>query len=312
MLKDYVKIARPDHWIKQLFILPGIVFALFLTGEDRLSGTALAISLIFAFISTCFTASSNYVINEWLDADFDRFHPTKKNRPVVADNLSVKWILFEYAVLAVIGLVTGWISGRLVFYMEAFLWLMGIFYNVKPFRTKEIPYLDVISESVNNAIRLLIGWFAVTTACYPPVSVVIGYWMGGAFLMAVKRYAEYRMIGDKELAGSYRKSFRYYTEESLLISSFFYALMSVFFCGVFMIKYKIELVFAIPMFCGLFCYYLKISYKQDSSVQKPEKLYREKGLMAYILVFIILLAVLMLSEISGLSIFIGNELVRIK
>ena len=97
-----------------------------------------------------------------------------------------------------------------------------------------------------------------------------------------------------------------------MISSFFYALMSVFFCGVFMIKYKIELVFAIPMLCGLFCYYLKISYKQDSSVQKPEKLYREKGLMAYILVFIILLAVLMLSEISGLSIFIGNELVRIK
>lgn len=307
MIKDYVKIARPDHWIKQLFIVPGIVFAIFLIGIEGID----PVQIVLAFISTCFTASANYVINEWLDAEFDRFHPTKKNRPVVADNLSVRWIMAEYVLLAVLGMLFGWISGRLVFYMEAFLLIMGILYNVRPFRTKEIPYLDVISESVNNAIRLLIGWFAITGNYYPPVSIVIGYWMGGAFLMAVKRYAEFRMIGDKELAGLYRRSFRYYTEESLLLSSFFYALMSVFFCGIFMIKYKIELIFSIPALCGLFCYYLMLSYKQDSSVQKPEKLYREKGLMLYILFFIILLTVLMLVNIEGLGIFIGTELVGV-
>lgn len=307
MIKDYVKIARPDHWIKQLFIVPGIVFAIFLIGIEGID----PVQIVLAFISTCFTASANYVINEWLDAEFDRFHPTKKNRPVVADNLSVRWIMAEYVLLAVLGMLFGWISGRLVFYMDAFLLIMGILYNVRPFRTKEIPYLDVISESVNNAIRLLIGWFAITGSYYPPVSIVIGYWMGGAFLMAVKRYAEFRMIGDKELAGLYRRSFRYYTEESLLLSSFFYALMSVFFCGIFMIKYKIELIFSIPALCGLFCYYLMLSYKQDSSVQKPEKLYREKGLMLYILFFIILLTVLMLVNIEGLGIFIGTELVGV-
>lgn len=307
MIKDYVKIARPDHWIKQLFIVPGTVFAIFLIGIEGID----PVQIVLAFISTCFTASANYVINEWLDAEFDRFHPTKKNRPVVADNLSVRWIMAEYVLLAVLGMLFGWISGRLVFYMEAFLLIMGILYNVRPFRTKEIPYLDVISESVNNAIRLLIGWFAITGSYYPPVSIVIGYWMGGAFLMAVKRYAEFRMIGDKELAGLYRRSFRYYTEESLLLSSFFYALMSVFFCGIFMIKYKIELIFSIPALCGLFCYYLMLSYKQDSSVQKPEKLYREKGLMLYILFFIILLTVLMLVNIEGLGIFIGTELVGV-
>ncbi len=39
---------------------------------------------------------------------------------------------------------------------------MGVLYNVKPFRTKDIAYLDVLSESINNAIRLLLGWFFVT------------------------------------------------------------------------------------------------------------------------------------------------------
>jgi 4-hydroxybenzoate polyprenyltransferase len=74
---------------------------------------------------------------------------------------------------------------------------MGIFYNVRPFRTKELAYLDVLSESINNAIRLMIGWFIVTPVYLPPVTIVLGYWMGGAFLMATKRFAEYCMINDK-------------------------------------------------------------------------------------------------------------------
>ncbi|MCR5626714.1 MAG: UbiA prenyltransferase family protein [Lachnospiraceae bacterium] len=310
MLKDYIKIARPDHWIKQLFIVPGSVFAWFLVGMGNNEGVL--VRFILAFISTCFVASANYVINEWLDADFDKYHPTKKNRPVVSDNLSVKWILTEYAVLGIAGLVFGYLSCKPVFFMELWLFIMGILYNVRPMRTKEIPYLDVLSESVNNAIRLLIGWFAVTLTFYPPISIVLGYWMSGAFLMAVKRYSEYRMIGDKTTAGLYRKSFKYYSEQSLLISAFFYALMAVFFCGIFLIKYKIELIIAIPLLCGLFCYYLHISYKKDSSVQKPEKLYKEKGLLLYLFVLIVVFIILMFVDINGLQMFLGKDLIPVK
>ena len=192
-------------------------------------------------LSTCFIASANYVINEWLDAEFDKYHPTKKYRPVVTAGLKAKYIYLEYAILTVLGLVCGFFASRYVFYMELWLWVMGIVYNVKPLRTKEIVFVDVLSESINNAIRLLIGWFAVTSAFLPPISIVFGYWMGGAFLMAIKRYAEYRMIGDKTQAGLYRKSFQRYTEHSLLSSAIFYSQLSVFFCGIFLIKYKIEL-----------------------------------------------------------------------
>lgn len=119
--------------------------------------------------------------------------------------------------------------------------------------------------------------------------------------MAAKRYAEYRMFGDKGQAGLYRKSFNYYSEKSLLLSAFFYAMLSVFFCGIFMIKYRIELLLAIPFLCGLFCIYLNICYKPDSSAQRPEKLFREKGLLLYVLFFIILLAALMLVNMPFLN-----------
>jgi 4-hydroxybenzoate polyprenyltransferase len=267
--------------------------------------------LVLGFLATCCIASANYIINEWLDAEFDRFHPTKKDRPVVSAHLKSRYIILEYVVFSLIGLYSGRLVNSMVFLMVLLLWIMGIVYNVRPLRSKEIPYIDVLSESLNNPIRLLIGWFMVTPRFLPPASIVFGYWMGGAFLMAAKRFAEYRMINDRTQAGLYRKSFRHYTEKSLLLSAFFYALLSVFFCGIFMIKYRIELLVAIPFLCGLFCVYLHICYKYDSSAQKPEKLFKEKWLMLYMLLFVMLICFLVLIPLPSLQLFLQRSFIGI-
>ena len=307
----YLKIARFDHWIKQLFIIPGMVFAFVLVkpapgGADG-AGSAGVSRIILGFLATCLVASANYIINEWLDAGFDQYHPTKKDRPVVSVRLKPGVIIAEYVLFAAAGLAAAWFVSRLVFLSETLLFIMGIVYNVPPVRSKEIPYIDVLSESLNNALRLLIGWFIVTPRFLPPISIAAGYWMGGAFLMAAKRFAEYRMIGDKTRAALYRKSFKYYTEKSLLLSALFYALLSVFFCGIFMIKYRIELLIAVPFLCGLFCVYLNLCYKPDSSAQKPEKLFKEKGLLVYVLFFILLIMVLMLFQAPVLRWFLETS-----
>jgi len=299
-IQPYLSIARFDHWIKQLFIIPGMVFAFTLL---KTPDNGLVSRIFLGLIATCCIASANYIINEWLDAGFDKYHPTKKNRPVVCAGLKSRHIIAEYIVFAVIGLLIAWFVSLPVFFSVSALFFMGIVYNVPPIRLKEIPYIDVLSESINNALRLLIGWFIVTNNFLPPVSIVFGYWMGGAFLMAAKRFAEYRMIGDKSTAVLYRKSFKHYSEKTLLLSAFFYAMLSVFFCGIFMIKYRIELLLAIPFLCGLFCVYLNICYKPDSSAQKPEKLFREKGLLLYTLFFIILLVVLIFINLPFLQLF---------
>jgi 4-hydroxybenzoate polyprenyltransferase len=292
-LLPYIKIARFDHWIKQLFVIPGAVFAYFLISPENGEFPVIAFRAALGFISTCVTASANYIINEWLDAGHDAFHPQKKQRPLVTARVNKYAIIAEYLVFASAGLAAAFAASRLIFIFEAALLIMGLAYNVPPLRTKEIPVFDVLTESVNNALRFLIGWFMVTDIHSPPLSIVFGYWMGGAFLMAAKRLAEYRMIDDAAAAGLYRKSFKYYNEKRLLLCCFFYAMVSLFFCGIFLIKYKIELVFAIPFLCGLFCLYLNLCYNDDSSAQKPEKLYREKPLMAYILFLTVFVMVLM-------------------
>lgn len=210
---------RLDHWIKQIFIMPGCVAALFLT-HTALS-TGLLRNLFFGFFATCFIASANYVINEWLDAEFDKYHPTKKYRSVVSEDVDGRIVWAMWGVLTALGIGVALLVNRPFTLMCVWLWVMGLLYNVKPIRTKDIPVVDVLSESINNAIRLLMGWFIVSRISIPPSSLLLGYWMAGAFLMAIKRFAEYRMINDKTVAGNYRKSFRYYTEQSLLGTAFF-------------------------------------------------------------------------------------------
>ncbi len=307
-MKNYIRIARPDHWIKNLFIFPGTLFAMLLVGWQGSWGQ-LAGEAVLCFACTCLIASANYVINEWLDASFDKYHPTKKNRPVVAGNMSGKVVAVEYVVLAAAGLGASWLVNVPFFVCEAWLLVMGVLYNVKPMRTKDVAYLDVLSESVNNAIRLLLGWFFVTDAYLPPITIVLGYWMGGAFLMAIKRFAEYRMIHDKTTASLYRKSFGQYSEQSLLISAFFYAMCSLFLCGIFIIKYKIELLLVVPFLCGLFCFYFHLAFKTDSAVQKPEKLYREKGLLVYMVVLAAVFLLALFIDIPALQVFLDSDII---
>ncbi|MCR5238252.1 MAG: UbiA prenyltransferase family protein [Lachnospiraceae bacterium] len=300
-MKNYIRIARPDHWVKNSFIIPGIAVGFLLAQMPPIS--ELILRFIIGFAATCMIASANYVINEWLDAEFDKYHPTKKYRPVVSENMKFSYVMLEYLILAAAGIGLSCLINKGFLAMEIWLLVMGIIYNVKPMRTKDIPFLDVISESVNNMIRLLLGWFIVTDASVPPGSILLGYWMGGAFLMGIKRFAEYRMIGDPKTAGLYRKSFAAYTEQTLLCSSMFYAFCSTFCMGLFLVKYRIEYVLAMPFLFLLFVYYLYIAFKDDSAVQKPEKLYKEKKLMAFVALIVIIFVVLTIVDIPALRLF---------
>jgi 4-hydroxybenzoate polyprenyltransferase len=280
-LLPYAAIARPDHWFKNVFMGLGVLLAYFYHPEALGAGSAL--SILLALIATCLIASSNYVLNEILDAPTDRSHPVKRHRPIPSGRVSVPIAYALWLALGAAGLGLAACLSRAFFGAGLFLLLMGLIYNVRPVRAEELPYVDVLTESVNNPLRLLLGWFAVTQAEFPPVSLLIAYWMIGAYFMASKRFAEYRFIGDPQAAAAYPGSFRHYDEEKLLISMFFYTTSFALFLGVFIIRYHLELILIFPLVAGFICYYLHVTFKKDSAAQSPERLYREKGLMAYLI-----------------------------
>jgi decaprenyl-phosphate phosphoribosyltransferase len=297
-LMAYVRMARLDHWAKNVLMVPGIAVAVFYAPSRLTTDSAWALVLTVA--ATCLVASSNYVLNEWLDAKTDRFHPHKSARPAASGTIRPAFAIAEWLLLAVAGFGLAWMVNTPVLVTAGVLWLMGLLYNVPPVRLKDWAYLDVLSESANNPLRLGLGWFALIPDRLPPFSLVLAYWMSGAFLMAVKRLSEYRELSAARVAGAYRRSFDSYTEETLLGSSIFYAALGSQFGGMFILRYRLELVLLAPFVAGLFAYYVHLSYKPLSAVQHPERLYREPALSVYLLVCLALFVALMFIQVPAL------------
>ncbi len=278
-IQPYLQIARFDHWFKNVFMLPGIVVALY--ADPRLLSLPLIGKLMLAFVAAGMVASSNYIINELLDARFDALHPVKKNRPVPSGLINKPLAFTQWLVFAFVGLGLSIFLGAHFFQVSLVLWIMGCVYNIPPLRSKDKPYIDVLSESVNNPLRLLLGWYGAGMTMLPPVSLILAYWMIGAFFMAVKRFAEYRRIDDHQRSAAYRRSFAYYTEERLLTSIIYYAVAFGLFFGIFLMRYRMELILSVPVIAGFISWYIHLGFMEDSPAQYPEQLFRQRKFFLY-------------------------------
>lgn len=286
----HASLLRLDHSVKQIFVLPGIVVAASLTSAPLDRG--LLVRTLLGLAAVMAAASSNYVLNELLDAPFDRLHPTKRLRPAACRSVHVGLAYVQWLVVGAIGIALALEVSEPLFFSVLSLWIMGCLYNIPPIRTKDVPYVDVLSESINNPIRLCVGWYIVTSTVIPPVSLLVAYWMLGAYFMALKRFSEYRQIG-RDSAVKYRRSFEFYNEQSLLTSVLFYASTAMLFFGAFIMRYRMEMVFAFPFIALLMAAYFKLAFLEDSPVQNPEKLYREPRIMALLVICgVVLIAML--------------------
>ncbi|MFV0338149.1 MAG: prenyltransferase, partial [Chthoniobacterales bacterium] len=150
---------------------------------------------------------------------------------------------------------------------------------------KDRAFLDVIAESFNNPIRLWLGWYAIAPATsFPPLSIVLAWWMFGALLMTGKRYAEYRFINDPKRSGSYRRSFKVYTEKSLLIAMITYANLFCFCGGAAVTFYKPNLIFVFPLIVAAIIIYFNAAISTEGAKLEPEALLKNPWIILSTLV----------------------------
>ena len=90
--------ARPHQWVKNLFVLAPLLFG------RKLTDSAAVWDAIIALAAFCLLSSAVYIFNDWWDAEDDRAHPEKRNRPISSGLLPVSIALGAAAALAILGL----------------------------------------------------------------------------------------------------------------------------------------------------------------------------------------------------------------
>jgi len=241
----YVDLLRPSHWFKNLFIFAGVLAGTWRLGFVPLSPSILGSSML-AFVLASFVSSSNYIVNQITDLSYDKKHPTKRNRPIPSGKVSVKiaWIVATALFLLSVGVASFVFVDSLVYSLAA-LFIAGIFYNVPPIRLKDVVYIDVIAESVNNPVRFAIGWFVVVDKVFPPTLLLFVTFTMAALLLTGKRYDELRTLGKKLTV--YRKTFASYTTGRLKLIIYFYALLTLSFFILISLQFKPQLLFLFPL-----------------------------------------------------------------
>jgi len=268
---------RLERWPRSLAIFSGIAAFFFLHREMIAATPVLSFieKSLFAFLLTWAISTANYIVNEIADAPYDIHHPSKRQRPLVKGEIQKTPFLFYGIILSLISLVLAYLFFSFSFFLSLLaLLIAGFVYNIKPVRTKDIPFLDSISESANNPIRFLIGWFAFSSPhIFPPLSLLLSWWIFGNFLMISKRLSEFRLLKDK--AENYRSSLSKYTTKSL---TFGIALSAIFFFigyFVFALSYKLQsfIYFSPFVFFFFFLIFWK-TLREKEAMEEPERLFK--------------------------------------
>jgi 4-hydroxybenzoate polyprenyltransferase len=98
-LKIYIQLARLNNWTKNLIIFSPLFFA------GKIINVVLLQQSLFAFISFSFLTSSVYILNDYVDLEQDRTHPSKKNRPLASGKVPIAHAGALAIVLLILGLV---------------------------------------------------------------------------------------------------------------------------------------------------------------------------------------------------------------
>src|SRR5207253_7483775 len=151
LLPALLKAMRPKQWIKNLLLFAGFVFTL----NERwrpfspemwsyLGRSAIAFAL-FSLLS-----SSVYLLNDVIDVEKDRQHPTKRNRPIASGALPAK-VAVAFAVLLMVGSLAGGLALSLPFAAVAGSYLVMQFAYV--FALKQVVLLDVFIIAIGFVMR---------------------------------------------------------------------------------------------------------------------------------------------------------------
>jgi len=181
-----IKLMRPHQWVKNGFVLTGLLFG------HAWTEPALVQAALLAVVAFCLASSSVYVFNDLFDREQDQLHPVKCRRPLASGAVTPNqgWMLTIGLALSAL-IIARMASPLVVTYVLAYL-LLNVVYTL---RLKHIVILDIFCISAGFMLRILAGTDGIEI---PPSNwlVVCGLWTT-LFLGFIKRRAEIFTLAEE-------------------------------------------------------------------------------------------------------------------
>lgn len=185
LVAGMVKALRPKQWAKNVLVFVAPAAAGVIDEPYRLRLT------IVGFVAFCMVSSATYLLNDVLDVDSDRQHPTKRNRPIASGIVAVPLAIAMSVVLFVGGVALALTDNPELAFIVGGYAVLTTTYSMF---LKTIPVIDLVILSAGFILRLLGGAYAADV----PVSdwFLIISLFGSLFIAAAKRYAEKQELGE--------------------------------------------------------------------------------------------------------------------
>jgi 4-hydroxybenzoate polyprenyltransferase len=180
-------LLRPSHWIKNGFVLVGLLFGRAIFKPDYV------VAAFFAFFAFNFMASFVYIINDLTDIDADRLHPVKRNRPIASGAVSPFHAKILAAFMLVLAMPAAWLASPTVFIIVMGYGVMNMAYS---FGLKDIVVLDVFIIATGFMLRIFAG--TVGIGIEPSKWLIVCGLMVTLFLGFAKRRAELVQAGSNK------------------------------------------------------------------------------------------------------------------
>lgn len=189
MNMDLLRLMRPHQWVKNSFVLTGLIFG------HAWHDPTLVIQALTAFAAFCLISSTIYVINDIIDIEEDKHHPTKRNRPLPSGKLTISNAAIFAVILGVAGLLLAALASYKVVIILVIYGLMNLAYSIK---LKHIVILDVFIIAAGFMLRILAGTLGLGIP--PSQWLLLCGLMVTLFLGFSKRRAEIIVLSDDKSA----------------------------------------------------------------------------------------------------------------
>ncbi len=146
-MQSILKLLRPHQYIKNLFVFAPLFFTFTFTFEQ-------IIDCIVVFILFSLIASSIYILNDYMDIEEDRQHPTKRYRPLASGKISKNSTKVLFFSLSIPSLIVSYFINIELFLILSIYFILNIAYS---FGLKHITIIDIFIIASGFVLRLFAG-----------------------------------------------------------------------------------------------------------------------------------------------------------